>query len=211
MTSSISAEYNGKLCHMCFGCFWGTATLTLSPEMINQATDQELVDLCRWFANNATELQILGSFYECGDYHHGIEEIRLIAKISQDEFVIDWARQLLQKHSQQQQIEDEPPESKKKVPQVGYVYFLKGDDFCKIGRTVDLDSRITTIRPKLPFETELALVIETDDPTALEIALHDRFAAKRANGEWFALTDEDIAWIEISGREWWQGIQQGEQ
>jgi len=77
----------------------------------------------------------------------------------------------------------------------GYVYVLQGGPYYKIGRTNDVDRRISQISPKMPFETKLIYVLATRDMYTLESELHKRFADRRANGEWFELEPEDVWYI----------------
>lgn len=80
----------------------------------------------------------------------------------------------------------------------GYVYVLQDVDvtgFCKIGKTTTPVDRLTHFDVKLPFAVRLVHVIETHDCSRLEAVLHNRFASKRVRGEWFKLTDADIAWL----------------
>lgn len=80
----------------------------------------------------------------------------------------------------------------------GYVYLLKSPTGAyKVGRTKNPDNRLATFGVKLPFEVEYICVIETDDMYALERELHDRFEELRINGEWFALTITEIAYMEL--------------
>lgn len=82
------------------------------------------------------------------------------------------------------------PERKKKH---GFVYILKSEaGQYKIGRAKNPDDRQETFTIKLPFRTEYELVIPSDDYEAFELELQRRFASKRLDGEWFALTSEDI-------------------
>ena len=81
----------------------------------------------------------------------------------------------------------------------GFVYVIKLGEtgFFKIGRSNNPDRRIwKEISPVLPVEPEIILTIETGDMVKLEKKLHQRFADKRQNGEWFTLSDEDIKEIE---------------
>jgi hypothetical protein len=73
------------------------------------------------------------------------------------------------------------------------VYLLKAGPYYKIGKAKDLDNRVNQIRLQLPYPVEVMHSIETDDSSGIENYWHKRFAYKRANGEWFLLTDDDVA------------------
>jgi hypothetical protein len=74
----------------------------------------------------------------------------------------------------------------------GIVYLLKSGQNHKIGKTVDLDQRLTQLRIQLPDPTEVVHKIYTKNIHTLEAYWHRRFQGKRKNGEWFALDDNDV-------------------
>jgi hypothetical protein len=87
----------------------------------------------------------------------------------------------------------QPPIPKKSRQRAGFVYVLRGtDSHYKIGLTSDPISRLKTFTVKLPFKVSYELVIPTEDMAGLEKELHTRFESKRVEGEWFALTDQDV-------------------
>lgn len=78
----------------------------------------------------------------------------------------------------------------------GFVYLLKKEEgVYKIGKTVNVKNRGTEFSVKLPFATQYECVITTTDRNTLEAELHQKFKAKRINGEWFALSPEDVEYI----------------
>jgi hypothetical protein len=78
-------------------------------------------------------------------------------------------------------------------PELGFVYLPKAGPHYKIGKTKDLDARLGQIKLQLPFDVEVVHKIATDDPTGIESYWHRRFMNKRDNGEWFSLSEEDVA------------------
>ncbi len=74
----------------------------------------------------------------------------------------------------------------------GAVYMLKLGRHYKIGKSFRVPQRHQEIAIELPEKPEVVHVIATDDPTGIEAYWHKRFDAKHTNGEWFALTQDDV-------------------
>ena len=79
-------------------------------------------------------------------------------------------------------------------PVFGYVYLLKHGSRreYKIGRTNNPLRREGEIGIQLPEKLQPIHYIKTDDPVGIENYWHARFANKRKEGEWFALTAQDV-------------------
>lgn len=90
-----------------------------------------------------------------------------------------------------------PPVLPRMIDPSGYVYLLKSPSksLYKIGYTAKPDNRLATFKNKLPFNVQYVCLIKSDDMRTLEKRLHRKFADKRSDGEWFALTVTDVAYI----------------
>ena len=76
---------------------------------------------------------------------------------------------------------------------IGEVYLIRMGRYHKVGRSNSSGRREYELAIQLPERATTVHVIRTDDPVGIEAYWHRRFADRRANGEWFALTAEDVA------------------
>lgn len=142
---------------------------------------------------------------ELGDYafagYYEIEADLIVEAFEQGIIEIDLFMYTKAKYFQQgiwTQPGAKKPVHKKESTKIlrGFVYLLKSSTgHYKIGRTANPKNRLKTFGVKLPFETEFIALIESENMFALEAELHERYAGKRVNGEWFDLSREDIEYI----------------
>lgn len=77
----------------------------------------------------------------------------------------------------------------------GHVYLLGGNEFYRIGRTKDVDTRVKQLSRDLPWPTELEHAFPCEGYAEAEKALHEMYAGYRSNGGWYRLPMEAVAYI----------------
>ena len=174
--------------------------LCIPTETAGTIDDEELAKMVRWFADNASEIEILNIALECNFEEQYISGEELYCIIYSD-FANDQekqrAREELEYRANWRERPEPPKPVKKQVPtKSGYVYLIKSDsDLYKIGRTASLDSRIKSIQGASPIPLELVHAIYSFDYVGLEDDLHERFKDVREHHEWFRLDDEAVEFI----------------
>jgi hypothetical protein len=134
----------------------------------------------------------------------GARVLALLAKVPRlSDYRNVWGRDFGMKTLQDIEAElavlEAQPRWKEKPPRAlhpaGFVYVIHGGGYYKIGRTVDPYTRLTPMMARAPFPFEALLLIPTSNMAQTERELHRTYAAQRTRGEWFNLTDADIAEI----------------
>lgn len=86
------------------------------------------------------------------------------------------------------------PTNKRGADRMRSVYLLRSaDGRYKIGFSQNPEDRATAIGKQIGMDVQLVHVITTDRARFLEHDLHCRYASRRIQGEWFALTEAEVA------------------
>lgn len=83
--------------------------------------------------------------------------------------------------------------------EVVYLAEAEGIGRWKIGRTVKVKRREAGLQRQSPVPIRIVHTIETKESGALEARLHQRYAHARVIGEWFALSNAEVAEIKAMG------------
>jgi hypothetical protein len=84
-----------------------------------------------------------------------------------------------------------------------YVYFIRelGSHYVKIGYSNDPESRLRDLQTGNPHTLELTHLIQLTDLSAarrIEKTFHDRYARSRTQGEWYILSENDLADVRLA-------------
>ncbi len=76
------------------------------------------------------------------------------------------------------------------------VYIVRCGDYYKVGKADNVEHRVKQLQTGNASRLDVVWTVETGNAFALENYLHKQYADKRAVGEWFALTEDDIKSIQ---------------
>lgn len=85
-------------------------------------------------------------------------------------------------------------------------YVVHGAGLCKIGCSVDISKRLSQHRSSSPVPLTLTRAIICHGPRGteshVEKCLHSAFWDKRCHGEWYALDETDLTYLDQSCQPW---------
>lgn len=89
---------------------------------------------------------------------------------------------------------EQVPAPRRKSPGHIYLAYVESGHY-KIGLSKNPTERIKQLNTNAPHEITLIHTFPADHAKAAEEILHIDFASKRVKGEWFALDEDDVAWL----------------
>lgn len=82
-----------------------------------------------------------------------------------------------------------------KGKKTGVVYLIKSGHFYKIGKTLNLNSRVKQYITESPYSVDVIHEVKVDDYSGAEKYLHELVDNNRVKGEWFNLDNSQVSMI----------------
>jgi len=195
MAWSVWYESNQKRFEVDSGFGLGTR-LCLNSSVISGMTDEEIVEVARWFVGHAREIDAIHTGDEC-NYDPQFISTDDLYLILNGELALDRIREGAKKELAHRQGREKrviralSPEHRN--IKSGYIYLAYSEtQHYKIGKSKGPIDRINVFNTEMPVEVTMLHCFETDDMSMAEAILHKSFTDKRVKGEWFELALEDI-------------------
>jgi hypothetical protein len=176
--------------------------ILIPADQLGDMSDAEIGRFVRILSNEARALGVTHTI----EFYHDDDPIELLDK--EIENLRQFGYEHTNKYESIKYLEDYKAELLKPKPQLpasvkkekrkrsGFVYLIKSEaGHYKIGRTTNIADRAKVFGVKLPFDIEIEHTIVCSDYVKAEQHLHEKFSAKRGQGEWFTLSEEDVAYI----------------
>ena len=168
---------------------------------LNALSAEKLTELVEWFKQEGEEIATIHSASEAHMSSQFVsdDDLEMIvqSKHADDEIKAEARKEIDQRRNPMgRTYDDDEPLPKERKEKPGYVYLVRADNGTyKIGRSAYPKRRIKELGVKLPWALEVIHLIKTDSMIDLEEGFHAHFEEQRLSGEWFDLTDEDVAFI----------------
>lgn len=193
MASNITFKINGVDVTLSNG--FGGIDLIMSHDAILKIDAQKFFGAMKVANENLNHIENIFWLEEYPGLGYGAPEIQKLNSIIFDnpfatEEIKLQAQQELNNINRPQIVESKNMPLRKRIS--GYVYFLSGNGFYKIGKTIILKKRITWYTINLPFKCSLEHAISSNDYAKCESHFHQKFKDKNVNGEWFVLNTNDL-------------------
>lgn len=124
--------------------------------------------------------------------HEALGRYLSLGELSINDIVTEWkaARDVSEREQERKELKPVPTKGRP-----GHVYLIECNGAYKIGIAKNLKARITSMQSGSPLPLTLVHSIKTKSMEVLETELHNRFASKRIDREWFRLGTADVEYI----------------
>lgn len=172
-------------------------SLCLSPKTIYNTSDNDLLEVLKWYREYYDEIENMGRMLDYGERNEEQISIENLEEIANSHFAPNSiktraAKEIFYRHNPHKRPPEEIPE--RIADKSGHVYIAASDcGLYKIGMTTGKPKkRVSSLNTSSPTEITLEHSVFCEDCSQLESRLHDAFDEFRVKGEWFELSQGNL-------------------
>lgn len=178
--------------------------LSLDAFIIYDMSDEDIVEVARWFYEHSAEIYAIHTGAECCYDAQFISDQQLEMIINSNltserdrkRAINELNYRLNSGPYRSYEMTSHKAAKKIKTKKPGYIYLAYSEtDHYKIGKSLGPEDRIAVFDTQMPVEVSMVHIFEADDMSGAEAELHNDFSYKRVKGEWFDLDEFEVELI----------------